>query len=88
MSYSDKTNTMGKLFEKENNSGLIAALIIGGVAAAALSYLFLTEDGEEILAGLKHKVKDMAKDLGAEIVSGKTGISKKSVKKAVAVVVE
>jgi hypothetical protein len=79
---------MGKLFEKENNGGLIAALIIGGVAAAALAYLFLTEDGEEILAGLKHKVKDMAKDLGAEIVSGKTGISKKSVKKAVAVVVE
>ncbi|MCQ6957079.1 hypothetical protein [Mucilaginibacter aquariorum] len=67
-------------FEKENHNGLIAAAIIGGFAAAALAYLFLTEEGEERFAEIKHKVKDLAKDIASGIVSDKTGISKKNVK--------
>lgn len=75
-------------FEKENNSGLIAAIIIGGVTAAALAYLFLTEDGEETRATLKHKVKDIAKDIASGVVSDKTGISKKTIKKAADVILK
>lgn len=69
-------------FRKGDNSGLIAAVIIGGVIAAALAYLFLTQDGEEKLAGLKHKFKDIAKDLASGVISDKTGFSKRTVKKA------
>jgi gas vesicle protein len=75
-------------FKKDDNSGLIAAVIIGGVTAAAMAYLFLTEDGEEKLAGLKHKVKDIVKDLASGVISDKTGVSKKTVKKAADVVVK
>jgi gas vesicle protein len=75
-------------FQKENNTGLIAAVVIGGIAAAAIAYLLLTEDGEEMLAGWKHKAKDLAKDLAAGMVSDKTGISKKTVKKMADVVVK
>lgn len=69
-------------FEKENHNGLIAAAIIGGLAAAAVAYLFLTDDGEERFVELKHKVKDLAKDFASGIISDKTGIAKKTVKSA------
>lgn len=69
-------------FEKENNNALIAAIVIGGIAAAALAYLFLTESGEEVLDNLKHKIKETAKDITSGIISDKTGISKKTVKTA------
>jgi gas vesicle protein len=69
-------------FEKENHTGLIAALVVGGIAAAALAYLFLTENGEEKLTVVKQKIKDTAKNVASGIVSDKTGISKKTVKKA------
>ncbi|MDB4926617.1 hypothetical protein [Mucilaginibacter sp.] len=74
-------------FEKESYKGLIAGIAIGGVVAAGLAYLFFTEDGEELLAGFKHKLKDMAKDIGAGIVSDKTGVSKPTVKQAADIVV-
>jgi hypothetical protein len=75
-------------FKKETHNGLIAAMIIGGVAAAALAYLFLTEGGEEVLEGLKHKFKEAAKEAASGIVSDKTGISKKTIKKAADVVMK
>lgn len=75
-------------FEKESHTGLIAGLLIGGVVAAGLAYLFFTEDGEETLTGLKHKLKDMGKDIAAGMLSDKTGINKSTVKKAEDVVVE
>lgn len=68
--------------EKESHTGLIAGLLIGGVVAAGLAYLFFTEDGEELLAGWKHKAKEVVKDIGSGIISDKTGIKKKYVKKA------
>ena len=75
-------------FEKESHTGLIAGLIIGGLVAAGLAYLFFTEDGEETLAGLKHKLKDIGKDIAAGVLSDKTGIDNKTVKKVEDVVVE
>ena len=75
-------------FEKEKHTGLIGGLLIGGVVAAGLAYLFLTEDGEKVLESIKHKVKDMAKDLVAGVISDKTGISKPTVKKTEDVLTE
>jgi hypothetical protein len=75
-------------FEKEKNTGLIAGLVIGGIVAAGLAYLFLTEDSEKLLESLKHKVKDVAKDFAAGVISDKTGIHKSTVKKAEDVVAE
>jgi hypothetical protein len=69
-------------FEKTNNNGLIAAAVIGGLIAAVLAYLFLTDDGAEMLDNLKHKVKEGAKDVASGLVSDKAGISKRTVKKA------
>jgi len=75
-------------FEKESHKGLIAGAVIGGIVAAGLAYLFFTEEGEELLESFKHKLKDMAKDIGAGIIHDKTGIDKTTVKKAEDVVAE
>jgi gas vesicle protein len=61
--------------QKETLTGLIAGVVIGGVIAAGLAYLFFTEDGKEALESLKHRIKDMAKDLAAGVISYKTGVS-------------
>lgn len=79
---------MRNSFETESHTGLIAGIVIGGVVAAGLAYLFFTEEGEETLVGLKHKLKDIGKDIAANVVSGKTGINKSTVKKAADAVVE
>ena len=79
---------MNNPFENKSNSGLIAGIVIGGVVAAGLAYLFLTEDGEELLESLKHNLKDKAKDFASGIVSDKTGINKQTVKKAAGVATE
>jgi len=75
-------------FEKESHTGIIAGVVIGGALAAGLAYLFLTEDGEETLEDLKHKLKDIAKNFASGIISDKTGIDKPTVKKAADVVAE
>jgi hypothetical protein len=77
---------MDNPFKKESHTGLIVTVVIASIAAAGLAYLFFTEEGEEILDGLKHKVKDTVKDIAAGVVSKKTGVSKKTVKTAADVV--
>jgi len=67
--------------EKTNNNGLITAAVVGVLVATALAYLFFTDDGTEMLGNLKHKVKEGAKDIASGIVSDKTGISKRTIKK-------
>ena len=68
-------------FKKEDNTGLIVAVAAGGALAGVLAYLFLTESGGEVIKSVKHKLKDEAKDLASGIISDKTGIKKKNVKK-------
>lgn len=74
--------------KKNDHTALIAAAVIGGIATAALAYLFLTEKGDEILAEIKHKIKDRAKDVASGVISDKTGISKNTVKKGADIVAE
>lgn len=76
------TINMKNPFEKENHNGLITAAIIGGLAAAAAAYIFFTNDGQERFGALKHKIKDVAKDLASGVISDKTGIAKKTVMSA------
>ena len=73
-----KFNTMKSLFNKQSNTTLIAAIMLGGLTAAALAYLFLTEDGEALLDAWKHRATDEAKDVASGVVSRKTGLSKKT----------
>lgn len=68
-------------FKKEDNTGLIVAVAAGAALAGVLAYLFLTESGGEVIKSVKHKLKDEAKDLASGIVSDKTGVKKKTVKK-------
>jgi gas vesicle protein len=75
-------------FVKEDNTGLIAAIVIGSLAAGALAYLFLTDSGDAVRGNIRRKAKQKAKDLAAKAVNKKTGISKKIVKKAADHIVE
>lgn len=68
-------------FEKEDNTGLIVMIAAGALVASALTYLFLTDSGNEMLESVKHRFKDKAKDLAADIISNKTGARKSTVKK-------
>jgi hypothetical protein len=67
-------------FEKENHTLLIASLAAGALVATGIAYLFLTDDGGEILSKVSGKIKEAAKDVASGIISDKTGISKKTVK--------
>ena len=67
--------------KKEDHTGLVVLLSLGAIAAGAMAYLYLTESGTDTRETLKHRVKDKAKDLASELISGKTGISKQAVKK-------
>lgn len=67
-------------FAQENNNGLIVAVLLGSIAAGALAYLFLTDNGATARGKLKKKAKRKAKELVAEVVSKKTGVSKKAIK--------
>jgi hypothetical protein len=67
-------------FNKEKTT-LITGLVLGGAVAAGLAYLFFTEEGQQLLAGWTNKAKEAAKDIAAGIVSDKTGMSEKTIKK-------
>jgi hypothetical protein len=75
-------------FKKEDNTGLIIAVAAGAALAGVLAYLFLTESGGEVIKSVKHKLKDEVKDLASGIVSDKTGVKKKTVKKVADHIVE
>ena len=75
-------------FKKEDNTALIIAVAAGAALAGVAAYLFLTESGSEVISSIKHKLKDEAKDLASGIVSDKTGIKKKNVKKVADHIVE
>lgn len=68
--------------KKEDHSGLIVIIAVGALMAGALAYLLLTDSGNEVVKSVKHRLKDKAKDLASEVISKKTGVKKKLVKKA------
>lgn len=69
-------------FVKQDNTGLIVLAAVAVTAAGALAYLYFTESGKEVRISVQHKLKGKAKDLAAGLISSKTGIKKKNVKKA------
>ena len=60
---------------------LIVTLFAGAVIAGTIAYLYLTESGAGARKSLKHKLKKEGRDLAAGIISDRTGIKKKTLKK-------
>jgi hypothetical protein len=72
---------MKNRFEKQKNTGFIAATsVVAAVGAGALAYLYLTESGNEVRNSISHKLKDEFKNIVSNFISGKTGVSKDTVK--------
>jgi len=68
-------------FVKQKNTSLIAvASVVAATSAGALAYLYLTESGNEVRSSISHKLKDEFKNLVSKFISGKTGVSKDTVK--------
>lgn len=68
-------------FEKEDNTLLIATLFAGAAIAGTATYLYRTKRGAAALKSINHRLKEEGKDVAAGVVSKKTGIKKKTVKK-------
>ncbi len=66
---------------KNTDNTLIAVILAGSLAAGALVYLFLTDSGKTARSDLKKKAKDKVKDVASTVISTKTGLSKKAIKK-------
>lgn len=75
-------------FVKEDNTALIISIVAGSLAAAGITYLFLTDSGADVRKSIKKQLKEKAKDVASGVVSKKTGISKKLVKKTADAVVK
>ncbi len=69
-------------FAKTDQTGIIVGAGLAVVTAGALAYLYLTENGRGVRRSIKGRLKNEAKDLVATAISNKTGIRKKTVKKA------
>ncbi|TSJ43657.1 hypothetical protein FO440_05570 [Mucilaginibacter corticis] len=78
--------------KKNNHNTLIALGVTGAAAAGAIAYLYFTENGTNTRSKLSDAVsgefdkfskvlKDGFKDLTANIISDKTNVSKKTVRK-------
>ena len=72
---------MKAIFKENNNTALALSIAGGAITAGAAAYLFFTKSGASFRANLFHKLKDEAKNKATGIVSDKTGIGKKTVKK-------
>ena len=68
--------------KSESHTGVYIAIGAATVIAGAAAYLLLTEDGNKICNTVKEKTKDLARDLASNFISEKTGIHKKTVRKA------
>ena len=67
--------------EKEDHTGVIVAAAIGAAVAGTLAWLFLTESGNDVIQSIRHKLKDDAKNIASDLISHKTGVRKRTVKK-------
>ena len=68
--------------KSESHTGVYIAIGAATVIAGAAAYLLLTEDGNKICNTVKEKTKDLVRDLASNFISEKTGIHKKTVRKA------
>jgi hypothetical protein len=68
-------------FKKKDDTVLILALFGGIAIAGTIAYLYLAESGAAARKSLKHKLKKEGRDLAAGMISDKTGIKKKTLKK-------
>jgi predicted membrane-bound mannosyltransferase len=69
-------------FEKKDNTLLVVALFAGAAAiAGTVTYLYRTEKGAAALKSINNQLKEEGKDVAARIISGKTGIKKKTVRR-------
>lgn len=65
------------LFQKHPGIGvLIGATGVGIAISGGLVWLFLTDKGTQVLNGWKATLKEKSKDVAADILCEKTGISK------------
>jgi len=69
-------------FKKKDNTAIIATIAVASIAAGAVAYLFLTESGNGVRAGLTKKIKAIAKDAAVEAVNKYAKIPKKVAKAA------
>lgn len=72
---------MKNLFEKEDNTLLIATLFAGAAIAGTVTYLYRSKRGAAARKSVNHRLKEEGKDVAAGIISGKAGIKKKTVRK-------
>jgi len=69
-------------FEKQDKTILIGAIAAGAALAGGLTWLLLTEDGNEKKDRWKEWLEEKAKDIVAGCLSRKTGIDKDVAKDA------
>jgi hypothetical protein len=68
-------------FKKKDDTVLIVTLFACAVIAGTFAFLYLTESGAAARKSLKHKLKEEGRDLAAGVISDRTGIKKKTLKK-------
>lgn len=75
-------------FKKPSQAPLIAAVVAGATLTGVLTWLLTTEKGEATRRRWKAGLKEKGKDLIAEVISKKTGVSKKLTKPATDAIVD
>ena len=66
--------------KKQDHTFLIASIAVGALAAGAVAYLFLTDDGVDNRKKLERSIKKSFKKVAADVAEQKTKISKKAAK--------
>lgn len=64
-------------FKKKDNTAIIATVAVASLAAGAIAYLFLSDNGSELRSGWKKKIKSIAKDAAVDAINKHTRIPKK-----------
>ena len=57
-----------------NSSKNLISFVVGAAVGAGIAYLFLSDDGKEIISKLKDKAGNLTDKLGSEIANGKNVI--------------
>ena len=73
---------METILQKSNHTAIYVGIGAGALLAGTLAYLFFTESGSSVRSSIKEKLKDKARDIASDVVSRKTGIHKRTVRKA------